>query len=191
MVSKLDDEAAKVDLSILGRPGLVVIDRSLNVIAANTEAIRILAFPANPEKIANLESWLNKRIRQALLRRGTSKRRSFVQQFESAKRTYRCCSFPLNLNGNPHVPNGRAVVLLLERSTNGAVKLAEICERFGLTSREQLTVRLLFEGLTSKEIAGRMKISPNTVKAFLRLVMVKMGVSTRSGIVGKIAGSKQ
>ena len=29
-------------------------------------------------------------------------------------------------------------------------------------------------------------ISPNTVKALLRVVMIKMGVSTRSGIVGKI-----
>jgi DNA-binding CsgD family transcriptional regulator len=33
-----------------------------------------------------------------------------------------------------------------------------------------------------------MKISPNTVKAFLRIVMVKMGVSTRSGILGKVIG---
>jgi DNA-binding CsgD family transcriptional regulator len=49
-------------------------------------------------------------------------------------------------------------------------------------------VALLVEGLTSKEIANRMKISSNTVKAFLRLVMVKMGVSTRSGVVGKIIG---
>jgi DNA-binding CsgD family transcriptional regulator len=48
----------------------------------------------------------------------------------------------------------------------------------------------LLQGLTSKEIAQRMGISPNTVKAFLRLVMVKMGVSTRSGIVGKIVGPK-
>jgi DNA-binding CsgD family transcriptional regulator len=30
-----------------------------------------------------------------------------------------------------------------------------------------------------------MAISPNTVKAFLRMIMVKMGVSTRSAIVGK------
>ena len=43
--------------------------------------------------------------------------------------------------------------------------------------------------ITSKQIAERMKISPNTVKAFLRIVMVKMDVSTRSGIVGKIIGS--
>jgi hypothetical protein len=35
-----------------------------------------------------------------------------------------------------------------------------------------------------------MSISPNTVKAFIRLVMVKMNVSTRSGIIGKIVGWK-
>jgi len=46
---------------------------------------------------------------------------------------------------------------------------------------------LLTLGLTSKEIASRMNISPNTVKAFFRMVMTKMLVSTRSGIVGKIA----
>jgi len=33
-----------------------------------------------------------------------------------------------------------------------------------------------------------MAVSPNTVKAFLRMVMVKMGVSTRAGIVAKVLG---
>ena len=42
------------------------------------------------------------------------------------------------------------------------------------------------DGLRSKEIALRMQISPNTVKTFLRLVMLKMGVSTRSGIVRRV-----
>jgi DNA-binding CsgD family transcriptional regulator len=65
-----------------------------------------------------------------------------------------------------------------------------VSSQFGLTRREQETIQLLLQGLTSKEIAERMGISPNTVKAFLRLVMVKMGVSTRSGIVGKIVGPK-
>jgi len=53
-------------------------------------------------------------------------------------------------------------------------------------SRELQAVELLMDGLRSKEIALRMQISPNTVKAFLRLVMLKMGVSTRSGIVRKV-----
>jgi len=47
-------------------------------------------------------------------------------------------------------------------------------------------VELLMQGLSSKEIANRMHISPNTIKTFLRLVMLKMGVSARSKIIGKI-----
>ena len=77
---------------------------------------------------------------------------------------------------------------MLERRSNESAKVNEISERFGLTAREQETVKYLVEGLTSKEIAQRMKISPNTVKAFLRLVMLKMNVSTRSGILGRIVG---
>ena len=46
-------------------------------------------------------------------------------------------------------------------------------------------MRFLVEGLASKEIAARMQISPNTVKVFLRLAMMKMGVSSRSGIMSK------
>ena len=187
-----DADFGRDDLSIRGRPGLVVVDRSLNLVASNVEAIQILTFPSPPEKFPDLENWLTKRIRGGLVDRRSSAPFSFVEQFKSAKRTYHCHSFPLNLNGNAQVPNYPALVLLLERSTNGAVKLTtltEICTRFGLTPRELETVELLFEGLTSKEIGERMKISPNTVKAFLRLVMVKMGVSTRSGIIAKIAGS--
>ena len=47
-------------------------------------------------------------------------------------------------------------------------------------------VELLIQGMTTKEIAGSLNLSPNTVKSFLRLVMTKMGVTTRSGIVGKV-----
>ncbi len=39
---------------------------------------------------------------------------------------------------------------------------------------------------SSKEIANRMNVSPNTVKAFLRLIMTKMGVSSRSEVMRKI-----
>jgi DNA-binding CsgD family transcriptional regulator len=79
--------------------------------------------------------------------------------------------------------------IILERHGSSAAALSDLARQFELTARECETVALLLEGLTSKEIATRMQISPNTVKAFLRLVMVKMDVSTRSGIVGKALGS--
>jgi DNA-binding CsgD family transcriptional regulator len=43
----------------------------------------------------------------------------------------------------------------------------------------------LLKGLSGKEMAIRMNISPNTVKAFVRLIMIKMGVSSRSAIVAR------
>ena len=59
---------------------------------------------------------------------------------------------------------------------------------YNLTDREQEVLIGVSAGLTSKELAQRMNISPNTVKAFLRLIMIKMGVATRAGIVGKLLG---
>jgi DNA-binding CsgD family transcriptional regulator len=78
-----------------------------------------------------------------------------------------------------------AVAVLLERGFRGVDSLIDASEQFRLTAREQEVVHYLFEGLTTKEIALRLQISPHTVKAFIRLIMVKMEVSTRSGIVGK------
>jgi len=40
--------------------------------------------------------------------------------------------------------------------------------------------------MSSKVIANRMNLSPSTVKAFLRLIMIKTGASSRSAMVGKI-----
>jgi DNA-binding CsgD family transcriptional regulator len=187
-----------------------VVDTALNLVASNTEAIQILTFPEPLDKIRNLDSWLTNKIRAHLVERQVQRPTSFVGEFRSAKRTYLCRSFPLDVNANVtgngnhngashhaemEESNGSGVptallVLMIERRSNGAVKLAEVAERFGLTAREQETVQLLLQGLTSKEIAQRMQISPNTVKAFIRLVMVKMSVSTRSGIIGKIVGPK-
>jgi DNA-binding CsgD family transcriptional regulator len=65
-----------------------------------------------------------------------------------------------------------------------------LTHEYDLTGREVETVILLLEGLTSKEIANRMNISANTVKAFIRLVMLKLNVTTRSGIIVKVAGFK-
>ena len=48
------------------------------------------------------------------------------------------------------------------------------------------TVDLLLQDLSTKQIAGRMNISPNTAKAFLRSVMIKVGAENRTGIIGRI-----
>ena len=172
--------------AVASRPGLVLVDDFMNLVAANSEAVEILAFPDSPEKLGHLSGWLAKKIRSFLIDRKSLTRPNFVNEFRSAKRTYLCRAFPLNTGTNASARP--ALALMLERKSNGGGTVAEISQRFGLTAREQETMRLLAEGFCSKEIAVRMNISPNTVKAFVHLVMVKMGVSTRSGIIGKMVG---
>jgi DNA-binding CsgD family transcriptional regulator len=174
--------------STMTQCGLILLDESLNVVATNREAVQILAFPERPDRITNLNGWLFDRVRCCLVDKSPLSSRRFVSEFRSEKRTYLCRAFPLC--GNPMSVSALRLALLLERKLNKATSVAEIAQRFGLTPREQETVRLLVEGLSSKEIAVRMNVSPNTVKAFIHLVMVKFNVSTRAGIIGKMVGTE-
>ena len=78
------------------------------------------------------------------------------------------------------------IVLHLKRDVSARDPLAEVGSRYRLTEREHEALRGIAIGLTNKELAQRMNITPNTVKSFLRLVMVKMGVTRRSGVVAKL-----
>jgi len=163
------------------RPGLIVADSAFAVLACNPEALRILSYPDRPDNTHQSDTWLSSKVRSTLIEQTTPLR--IVERFRSARRTYLCRSFTLEVKKPTNNGSGQNAGL-----SNHTVRLNELSQRFGLTAREQETVENLLEGMTSKEIAQRMNISPNTVKAFLRLTMVKMNVSTRSGIIGRIIG---
>jgi DNA-binding CsgD family transcriptional regulator len=169
--------------------GFLLLDAELNLIASNDPALQILCFPSEASRIKQPKVLLADRVRTTLLDHQQRDRRVFVREVQSGKRRYICKTFQVNCNGHS-TSLQPAFAVLLERGAAGSMTSAELSERFALTQRECETVEYLLQGLTSKEIAARMNISPNTVKAFLRLVMVKMKVSTRSGIAGKITGSR-
>lgn len=160
--------------------GLILLDAALRPIYANAEAVKILVYPKSPQKTRLVETLLIEKIQSIFrsLEAGSESPRS--TEFLSGRRHYRCRLFPLSPSYNNGAGPARA--LLLERNRE-CPDLSAQAEKFKLTEREQEVVEFLVQGLTSKEIADRMQISPNTVKAFLRLVMGKTGVTTRSGIV--------
>ena len=169
--------------------GFLLLDAELNLIASNDPALQILCFPSEASRVKQPKVLLADRVRTSLLDQQHRDRKVFVKEVQSGRRSYICKAFQVTYN-NGHASPQLAFAVLLERGAAGSMTSTELSERFSLTERECETVDYLLQGLTSKEIAVRMKISPNTVKAFLRLVMVKMKVSTRSGIAGKITGSR-
>lgn len=58
-------------------------------------------------------------------------------------------------------------------------------DRFGLTAREAEVLDLLVKGLTNRQIAEQLVISPNTVKRHLQAIFAKLGVTTRAAAVAK------
>lgn len=56
-------------------------------------------------------------------------------------------------------------------------------DRPKLTERDKTVLRLIFQGLSNREIAGRLEISEGAVKASLRQVFGKLGVRTRAQLV--------
>jgi len=164
-------------------PGLLFLGPQKDLIASNAEAIRILYYPDKPDKSRPLSALVADRIPMDTLR--TTPQGRTVADFLSGRRRYTCTMHTLDIAGKSKAN----IAVLLERVPSPEVTLYGMCKRYNLTTREREAMGCLLRGLTSKEIGQEMSISPNTVKAFLRSAMMKMGVSTRAGLIGRIAGT--
>ena len=165
--------------SRLAEVGLILLDSSMKVMYSNDEALAVFSYPDRPATGKTAKAMLTEKIHEVFNERALYENVPVV--FISGRRSYICRSFSLGVSLSG--PSKPSIAVTIERDRQ---PLYELEVRFQLTEREREAVEHLSEGLTSKEIAQRMNISPNTVKTFLRLVMIKMGVTTRSGVIGKI-----
>ena len=170
------------EVSPVAEAGMVLLDLSLNPIAFDSGAAAILHDPQ--ERNGDQQFSLPKEVLETI-RNHNPNELSFVKtHFQLGKREYSCRAYLLESHiGTSTLP---ILALHLERDSSYNDALNEVITAYHLTSREQEALRGISIGLTSKELAERMNISPNTVKAFLRLIMIKMGVTTRAGIVAKL-----
>lgn len=101
-----------------------------------------------------------------------------MSEFKSGRRRYFCRAF--SVGSSRKQSYAAAVAVLLERGLSGLIPISQLSQQYRLTQREAETLVYSLQGLSSKEIANRMNVSTNTVKTFLRLVMIKTGVTSRS-----------
>jgi len=166
--------------------GFLLLNSSLSPIFFNRAAAEILSYPQKVETHKNLDDYLASKVRANLVSGVSSRSPNMVSNIQSGRRLYQCRTYRVDALAQGDA--GCSLAIILERSSrtsNGSIAIDQLSEKFHLSAREREVLPHLLNGLTTKEIASGMDISPNTVKVFLRMIMVKMGVSTRSGIVGK------
>lgn len=82
---------------------------------------------------------------------------------------------------------GAATIFTLVRRRSATT--ATIPPAWDLTPREEEVVRLVQRGLSNKEIAQELTISPNTVKTHLRNIFDKSGFRTRIALIATLAAT--
>jgi len=159
--------------------GLIVFDASLNAIYVSATARQVICY-AIGESSASDAAICELIPAEILALQGVVPHKAEATVM-SGRRRYICRRLPLE---HPGTSTQRAhCAIVLERISHE--KLRRLLEEFNFTPRERDVVSLLLEGLTSKEIAQRLNISSHTVKGYIRFIMTKTGVTTRSGIVAR------
>ena len=166
------------------RVGVLLLNSQFRPVHYNAEAANVLSYPKKTQEAPSLDVVLP--ATRSQLRSLAKPAAPVTVEFTSGRRRYVCRAFLLDSNGTGEGRFQPKVVLVLEREMKQAVDTAQWSEKFRLTNRECETVKLLLKGLTSKEIASEMSISPNTVKTFVKLAMAKVGVSNRTGLIARL-----
>lgn len=169
--------------------GLVLLDSSYRPVVFNREAAIVLNYSEGPIDQQASELRIPEEL-LASIRRWCPTNSSFLStRFRSGRRAYVCQAYVLK---SQYDSWRQALIALLLRRVSSSVEICDnIARKFLLTERETEALVGISMGLASKELADRMNISPNTVKAHLRLMMLKMGVRTRGEVVAKILDNHQ
>jgi len=171
--------------------GFLLLNDALKPLYMNARAVEILLHPEDPNGTKDIAKQLASKIRAMVANGRPHGEISACKEFLSGSRHYVCQFYQVRLPGNgSNGSKGSSMALLLERAPRVVVDMVTICDQYHLPPRECQTVGFLIRGLASKEIAAQMRISANTVKVYLRLAMVKMGVTSRSEIMSKFIHAK-
>ena len=114
----------------------------------------------------------------------------FIDLLRSYRRQYAVRATVLS--GSPSLiqKHEKQYLFTLERVCPDNVNLPRIFRQWSLNKREQEIVQLLLTNRSNKEIASALGLSLNTVKGYLKLLMRKLGVNSRTAIISTLLTGK-
>jgi DNA-binding CsgD family transcriptional regulator len=109
-----------------------------------------------------------------------------IDIFLSHRRKYEVRGLVLEGRLQGSVSRYPSFVFVLERADAEQGALQKLGREKRLSPREQDLVRHLFSDLSNKEIGQAMGLSANTVKGYLKSLALKLGASSRVGILAAL-----
>ena len=163
--------------------GLILMDRSLRVLGCDRGAMVILN-PIEQGVRHEPTSWLPQAFLDRLRRDDPVELSSAITRFRIGASEYKCHASLLTTK--EEFSTLPIIVLHLEDAPAASDSLDAVAAKYHLTEREREVLLGISKGLRTRELAMFLNISPNTVMAFLRLVMIKMGAPSRAALISKI-----
>jgi DNA-binding CsgD family transcriptional regulator len=164
--------------------GLVLMDRSLKLIACDRGAAAILNARNRPGVKLDVLPEVPNEILAIIRNRKPAELSAVNIPVRMGEDQYTCRAYLIESNNG--FLTQPVIALHMEKISSANDAVNDIAAKYRLTERELQALRGISMGFSSKELAERMNISPNTVKVFLRLIMIKMGVTSRGEIVASM-----
>lgn len=111
--------------------GFLLLDSSLKVLYANSEAVRILTYPG-PCRPSSRDSLVGRKVRLQLGRHLPSLGSPLLSDLRSAKRRYLCRAFALGPDSSTALQTGSfqpTIAVLIERSDRVRLELARLARQ--------------------------------------------------------------
>jgi DNA-binding CsgD family transcriptional regulator len=138
----------------------------------------------SPDKLCSLCSqWKRLLDKSAAEKEEMNKPVYILDTLKSDRRLYAIKG--LRLSNHHHMQEGieNRFIFILERMHVDKINLSLIARHFKLNKREQDIVRLLIEERNNTDIAHLLGLSLNTIKSYMKILMRKLGVTSRAGII--------
>lgn len=117
--------------------------------------------------------------------------KGYIDIFQSWRRRYTVRGVLLSEKNPITKKKEKSYLFIIERFKPESLNLAEVFRLWNLNHREQEIVRLILGDRGNKEIANHLGISINTVKAYMKLLLRKVGVHTRAGIISALLDGRK
>lgn len=173
--------AASVDCTPNG-PGMLIVDDDLNILTMTPNAERWL------EELTDGYAGLPEAIRSVVGYVGQLHGGDVLEDRMPRARVRGSSGRWLSIYGSrvrENSPGSAGTAIIIEQATPSEIAPL-IMSAYGLSPREARVTSLVLRGLSTKEIAAEIHLSPYTVQDHLKVIFAKFGVGSRRELVGRV-----